>query len=335
MRNFRKFAAAAASAAVLCTAVSGTEFVRSYCCEIFIGDCNCSGSFDSLDVAVLQRWLVDADADIDLYAADMNYDGKVNILDLSLMKAALMESYNVYSNVTYTSKDQQYTMKFSITTDYFGESDVRVTWYDPDGDREKTDSFTVISGNPFTEDGQWLDDITFTNNSSYSLKWNESSVTVEFDDTAGTDDVITKREIVLDYPDRTRTLQTCTYDVDYPESPEITKVQLSAMTYGKLQQKCDIEESRSWLSENTVGRVGAPVTIDIDGSIESYDVTLYYDEPLSVPEEELVVLAFDEAAPFQVFIKVPDLAFDYENNTITFTGDRDCDFILAGGKRWS
>lgn len=339
MKKFRKCAAIIA-AGMLCmvTSVSSVKALDlSGRCVIEPGDCNLDGRFDSFDVTFLQHWLIGSDINIDLYAADMNYDNRVNVIDLSLMKAALIDSYNTYSYVTYTSKDQQYTMKFSITTDFSGRSDVKVTWYDPDGDIEKYDGFTVISGNPFTEDGEWVDDITFTNNSSYSIIWNESSVTIDFGDTVGNEDVITRRAVVLDYPDRTRTLQTGTYEVDYPEAPEITRVQLSAMCYGQFQQKCEIEESRNWLSENTVGRVGAPVTIEVDDSIESYDVTLYYDEDELrwVPEENLIVLAYDEAAPVQVFIKVPDAVFDYENNTISFTGDRDCDFILADGYKWN
>lgn len=58
------------------------------------GDCNADGSFSIDDVILLQKWLL-ADPDtepVDWRSCDLSGDGRLNAIDLSLMKLELLGS---------------------------------------------------------------------------------------------------------------------------------------------------------------------------------------------------------------------------------------------------
>lgn len=302
--------------------------------EFVFGDCNGDYEFNILDIVVLKKWLMNVPgAEIPLLPmADVNFDRRVNVFDLCIMEQELLDSMTTYSSAKFMSEDEVYTMYFSIRTDYRKHSEISVTWYDPDGDREKTDSFEVTYGNPFAETGEWENSNTFSS-SSYKIIWKENSVSISFVNTKDGD----TDEIELEYPDRTKSQQSYTTEIQAPESPVITSADITAECYGKITDKAFVKKSGNVLSQGTVGKVGTALTVDIDNSIEEYTVTLHYneDELRWVPEKNLVVLAYDKNAPIQIFIPVPDIIRDEENNTITFKGDRDCEFILADGYKWA
>ena len=56
------------------------------------GDCNADGKADRKDVQLLQRWLLgDTKTTIsDWRAADLNGDGQLNAIDLSMLKMLLL-----------------------------------------------------------------------------------------------------------------------------------------------------------------------------------------------------------------------------------------------------
>ncbi len=53
------------------------------------GDVNADGSFTLADIVMLRKWLVGAGSINDMEAGDMDENGKVNILDLSIMKSEI------------------------------------------------------------------------------------------------------------------------------------------------------------------------------------------------------------------------------------------------------
>ncbi|MDE5565331.1 MAG: hypothetical protein K2I93_09255, partial [Oscillospiraceae bacterium] len=243
----------------------------------------------------------------------------------------LLKSYTTYTTAVYTSANELYKMRLSITTDYQKQSVVTATWIDPDGDKEKTDSFTVRNGDVLTSDGQWEQESTFTDGENYWVQWGNTSVMISCRDSEGT-----LQEVELTYPDRTRTLQLYTKEIENPAAPEITSVEISAETYGDITRKTEVSKSGNVLVNDTAGRIGTALDIDVADSIAQYQVTLYYneDELRWIPEENLIVLAYDPNAPIQVFVEIPDTVLNTEHNTITFNGDRDCYYILTDAYQW-
>ncbi len=299
---------------------------EGYFDDFVMGDCDGDGVFAESDLICFEQWLLSGNDSLrNSLAVDFNFDGQLDVFDLCLMRDYYIKENTVYSSATYSSKDNEYTMRFSIETDIANKSVVNVQWIDPDGDYEKADSFTM-TGNHFISDGKWIDENLFAGD-SYGIYWNENSVTIAFTD--GQNDV--QREIVLDYPDRIKTVQTNTYEFKNETAPEMIKAEVSALTYGDIEDKVEISESRSWMSQNTTSKVGTAFSVDVDESIKEYTVTLYYDETELrwIPEKNLIVLFYDDNAPIQTMPAIDNAVHDMEKNTITFTSDRDCEFILA------
>ncbi|NMB34127.1 MAG: endoglucanase, partial [Clostridium sp.] len=57
-----------------------------------LGDVNGDGSVDTLDLALLNRYILNSSIAIDKQAADMNGDGSVDTLDLALLKRYILKS---------------------------------------------------------------------------------------------------------------------------------------------------------------------------------------------------------------------------------------------------
>ncbi len=294
-------------------------------------DVNLDGMFTTLDIVTLQKWLHGGDCHISSLKADFKHDGVIDVFDLAMAKRALLASYSIYTTAFYFSKDGAYKMQFDVATDYKMQSTVTVTWTDPDGDKEKTDTFTLYNGDLFTSDGYWEQDNTFTDGGDYRIKWGDTSVTVSCQDSEGN-----MQDIELTYPDRTKTAQDSTKEIQDPSSPEITAVDISAETYGDITRKVKVSTSGNWFANTAAGRVGTAIDIDAADSVEGYQVTLHYneDELRWVPEKNLIVLAYDPNAPTQIFAEVKDTVLDTEKNTVTFEGDRDCYYILTDAYQW-
>ena len=72
-------------------ALSGTIEVVSG--ETIIGDCNNDSKFDIADVVFLQKWLLTENNTLPNWiAADLNDDGYLNVVDLSIMKNMLLSN---------------------------------------------------------------------------------------------------------------------------------------------------------------------------------------------------------------------------------------------------
>ncbi len=59
--------------------------------DIELGDVNSDGSINSMDYALLKRYLIDDTTEINTFAADMDSSGQINSLDLVLLKKKLLE----------------------------------------------------------------------------------------------------------------------------------------------------------------------------------------------------------------------------------------------------
>ncbi len=294
-------------------------------CEVIPGDINFDGELNLLDIVIMQRWLVGSGSAINLYAADMNFDDRVNVSDLALMKQSYLESLTTYYSAEYYSPDSEYHILVHTAMDYRNHSEITVKWYDPDGDYEKTDTFEVTEGAPFTSGGEW-DGIIYSG-LSFALVWNEDALTMRYDDDyEGTVD-----EVILTYPDRTRTMQSVYSEIGDETAPEVTGAEVSAMSYGDIERKVSVRESGYVAATEAVGRVGRAVSIETDDSIDEYTVTLHYDESELrwVPEGNLFVLGWNMESPSGYIFTVEDAVHDMEANTFTFTADKDCDFALA------
>lgn len=294
-------------------------------CELIPGDINTDGKFDSRDVLLFKSYLFGYQTDCMYDLADMNFDGILNIADLCLMENQLIECMTEYHTVTLVSPDGEYKIILDTTTTFDGHTDVTVTWYDPDGDKEKTDSFEVSGGNPFYQE-------TETDDPLYQLSWNEKTLGIKYiDDHAW-------KEINFDYPDRTRTSQTLKQDIKNTAAPEVASVEVTALTYGDISRKVSVKNSGNVMSRDTVGRIGTPVEINTDNSIETYSVVIHYDENELrwVPEKNLIVIEYNPSVPqFSTFKPVSDAELDTEKNTVSFTGKNGCEYILADAYQFS
>lgn len=301
--------------------------------EFVFGDCNLDGVFSVDDAIMLQNYLLGKGKLTDLARelADFTFDGKLNAADLTAMKRQLMLEMQTYSSAQYISADENYRIILNITTKHNLFSKIKLQWYDPDGDLEKTDTFTVDHGNPFSEDGEWETAATYTNSESYWITWGKTAVTIKYLNSEAD-----FKEITLDYPDRTKIQQNISQEISYREAPEIESVDISAESYGNLGIKASAKSSGNVLSRDTAGRVGAPLSVTVKDSIEAYTVTIHYDEDQLrwVPENNLIVLAFDPKSNFQVFQEITDAVLDTENNTITFSGSKSFDYIMADAYQW-
>lgn len=296
-------------------------------CELIPGDINLDGIFDIKDVVLFKGYLFGYQTDCMYDLADMNFDGELNILDLCCMKNELIESMTEYHSETFVSPDKEYEIILDTATKFDGHTDVTVTWHDPDGDIEKTDSFEVSKGNPFYQ-------VIDTDDPLYNIIWNEKTLEIRYINDFASE----WKEISLEYPDRTRTSQTLKQVIKNTAAPEVASVDVTALTYGDINHKVSVKNSGNVMSGDTVGRIGTPVTVKTDNSIETYSAVIHYDENELrwVPEKNLIVIEYDPSvSQIATFKPVSDAVLDTEKNTVTFTGKNNCDYILADAYQFS
>lgn len=317
----------ALTAALLCLSASIPAAAEpGYGCEYLSGDLNGDGEVGLSDVAALYLFLHGyyqdflhgyyQDAPYTFYdAADINFDGKVNVFDLALLEMTVYQNQLTYSSLTLRSPDvggEVYTVKCNLATDRKQKTTVTADWYDPDGDLEKTDTFTMYGTEPLTPD------------------WGEAALTITCPDKE-----TSSQDIVLSYPDRTKTIQSVTKAVDRTEDPEVVNVTVSAESYNDLNKKVSITKSGYIYLHNSPARVGTPILLKTDDSIGECTVTIQYDpeELRWIPEENLCVYVHKEDNSLQESGLVAFTADD-DANTITFTIADDCSFMLVDGYLW-
>lgn len=290
------------------------------------GDCDLNGKIDLKDYLTFQKnYLCGLDFTPEQFrTSDLDRNKKLDIIDVIAMKWLYINSLIHDFYYTFSSPDGNYSIRLIVNRDQTGSSSVSVNWYDPDGDKEKTDHFTIRHGNPFESEEA-------DTKASYELIWNDGLVIIRFADDDGW------KEYEFEYPDRTRTFQTHTETIENSEAPEVVSVDVSALSYGDISEKVKIRESGNVFSRDTAGRIGTHVRIDTDDSIESFKAVIHYDEDELrwVPEQNLTVLQFDPDAPqIGAFTSAADVSLDMDNNSVEFTGKNHCDYLLIDSYRF-
>ncbi|HAJ98057.1 MAG TPA: hypothetical protein DCO72_10020 [Ruminococcus sp.] len=269
-------------------------------CEVIMGDLDMSGKLDELDISILQSYL---HKKIHLtkeqnFVADYNFDGVINVVDLCMIKKAVLESKTTYKNYTFTSPDELYKTVFNVKTYANGRSIINITWYDPDGDSEQVSEFSTVDLNPFEDE------------TNYHLNWGENTLTVEYKNSVADLDNDGFNVVKFDYPDRTLKQQTYSREIKSSSYPEIIQVDVTANCYNEIRYKVNVSISGEIIYDYP-SKVGEKISITTDKSISDYHVTFHYNESELrwIPENNLIIVYKNAVIPSEI---------DTENNTISF-----------------
>ncbi len=269
-------------------------------CEVIMGDLDMSGKLDELDISILQSYL---HKKIHLtkeqnFVADYNFDGVINVVDLCMIKKAVLESKTTYKNYTFTSPDELYKTVFNVKTYANGRSIINITWYDPDGDSEQVSEFSAVDLNPFEDE------------TNYHLNWGENTLTVEYKNSVADLDNDGFNVVKFDYPDRTLKQQTYSREIKSSSYPEIIQVDVTANCYNEIRYKVNVSISGEIIYDYP-SKVGEKISITTDKSISDYHVTFHYNESELrwIPENNLIIVYKNAVIPSEI---------DTENNTISF-----------------
>ncbi len=296
----------------------GVEYDNwGWSCEFILGDLDMSGKLDERDISILQSYLHKKTKLIanQVFLADYNFDGVVNIVDLCLMKRAVLENSVTYESYSFTSPDGLYKTIFNVKTYMSGKSMIDITWYDPDGDSEQVNEFSTADLNPFKDEA------------NYHLNWGENVLTVEYKNSVADLDNDGFNVMKFDYPDRTPRLQTYSKEFGSKAYPEITQVDVTAECYNDIQRKVNVRTSGE-IAFDVPSKVGEKVLIQTDESITNYRVTFHYneDELRWVPENNLIIIGKRGGGV--------ESQLDTENNTISFNASEDGTYVMMDAYEW-
>ena len=155
----------------------------------------------------------------------------------------------------------------------------------------------------------------------------ESSVSSAEEETEAPTEEVTEEETSAEM-----TEQSCRRSFDSSECPEITMVTLTAKCSGKLRKEASVDDvSGHVLHMGVVGRIGLPFELDFTDTVTDAQLTFTYnkDELRGVPEENLIVLYYDED-----YEELPPPVLDKENCTITVNAEKPGVYIVVDAYQW-
>ena len=276
-----------------------------------------SGRLDERDISILQSYLHKRShfTKEQAFLADCNFDGAINVVDLCLMKKAVLEDSATYKSYSFTSPDGLYETIFNVKIYANGRSIIDITWYDPDGDKEQENTFSTADLNPFEDEA------------NYHLNWGENALTVEYKNSVDDLDNDGFDVVKFDYPDRTPRQQTYSREIKSTSYPEITQVDVTAECYNEIRYKVNVSTSGEIIYDYP-SKVGEKIGIQTDESISDYRVTFHYNENELrwIPENNLIIVYKNTVIPSEI---------DTENNTVSFDAiEGDETYVMVDAYEW-
>lgn len=125
-------------------------------------------------------------------------------------------------------------------------------------------------------------------------------------------------------------------EINDPQKPEVTKVELSGKYEGDIRGTVSIENlyNVDYLHSGVVGLVGAPIEITYDETMEDARLTFYYnkDELRGIPEDNLLFLEYNEEQ--YCYEEIYGFKLDRENCTISIPIIKSGVYMLVDAYQW-
>lgn len=130
-------------------------------------------------------------------------------------------------------------------------------------------------------------------------------------------------------------MQSVTTSIDNSEFPEITAVTFTGECTGNIEDLVRVREYSSHVLHNgLVGRVGAPVMVEIYGDISHTSIAFEYnaDELRGIPPRNLVILHYNEEDCF--YDTVENAILDTDECTVSADISESGVYLLADAYQW-